>query len=162
MAMIYSEGIGKTGQTAGMVAAVVGAILLAVGIAADAGGLAAVGLVLIILGSIVALTVFSMRRYSVIELDATTLRVGRDQLPVSELASVLDADQLPEDVLARATNPLPSKGPGGRLYGGGWGLGAAMKAVGFTTTSNPEPQVIGTKNPSALAEELRATLRSAT
>lgn len=132
-----------------------GAAAFAIGAAVDAGGLVFAGMVVFLGAVIASVTIWSIERYSAIELDAAKLRVGRDAVATTELTSLMTAEQLPADVVERANDPFPRKGTGGRLFGGGWGLGSRLKPIGFTALNRPEIQVIGSRNPERLVAELR-------
>lgn len=155
---IYEERLGLFWVIAGPIGVFIAAGLLFAGIIGGYDPLAGAGVALIVLSIVWSVTVVGIERYSRIKLDSAELRVGRASVAVSHIATLLAESEIPTDVLDRAASPFPSKGPGGRLFGGGWGLGERLQPIGFTISNDDEIRVIGTRHPDRLLQDLRSSI----
>ena len=155
---IYEERLGRFWVITGPVGVVIAAGVLVVGIIGAYDSLAGAGVGLSILSIIWLAGVYGIERYSRIKLDGAELRVGRESVPVSHIASLLAKSDIPADILERAADPFPTKGPGGRLFGGAYGLGMRLQPIGFVTSEDDEIRVVGTRHPDRLLQHLRSSI----
>ncbi|ARX85586.1 DUF3093 family protein [Streptomyces alboflavus] len=113
------------------------------------------GLFLLLLLPCLAVPI-SKRIYHRIEIDATTLRVGRERLPLTDIdpASVRAAaqGQLPTAPQHTAANP--------RLVGGAWGVPMGMDTV-IIATRRGEFLTVATRDRAAFLQALSAPLHPA-
>ncbi|MFD0417415.1 hypothetical protein [Streptomyces sp. NPDC127108] len=108
------------------------------------------GLFLLLLLPCLAVPI-SKRIYHRIEIDAATLRVGRERLPLTDID--------PASVRAAAQGQLPSANP--RLMGGAWGVPMGMDTV-VIATRRGEFLTVATRDRAAFLHALSAPLHPVT
>ncbi len=121
--VLYSEGKGLLELSIGF--GVASLIVFVAGFFIK-GGLGAIMVIIGLLGSIAGITIWSMSRYSLIELTSKTLRVGQDRLSLDELDKSYGAkhgeEALSQKQVGRIEIDITRPGVDDiRVMGGSWG-----------------------------------------